>query len=68
MIAQIADHAAADLEALFNGDAQTLHRGNRCGVMNGDLGGGFEELDYDSADAIELTVKFVSDWWKETIV
>lgn len=37
-------------------------------MINGDLGGGFEELDYDSTDAIELTVKFVSDWWKETIV
>lgn len=37
-------------------------------MINGELGGGFEDLDYDSADALEMTVKFVSDWWKETIV
>lgn len=37
-------------------------------MINGELSGGIDELDYDSADAIELTVKFVSDWWKETIV
>lgn len=37
-------------------------------MINGDLGGGIEELDYDSADHLEMTVKFVSDWWKETIV
>lgn len=37
-------------------------------MMNGDMNGGFEEMDYDSTDALELTVKFVSDWWKETIV
>ena len=37
-------------------------------MMNGDMSGGFEEMDYESSDALELTVKFVSDWWKETIV
>ena len=34
-------------------------------MINGDLGGGFEDLDYDSQDVLELTVKFVSDWWDE---
>lgn len=33
-------------------------------MMNGDLGG-LEEYNYETADAAELTVKFVSDWWKE---
>ena len=37
-------------------------------MMNGDMSGGFEEMDYESSDALELTVKFVSDWWKENIV
>ena len=37
-------------------------------MINGDLGGGFEDLDYDSSDHLEMTVKFVSDWWQETIV
>lgn len=37
-------------------------------MMNGDMSGGFEDLDYETADALNLTVKFVSDWWKETIV
>lgn len=37
-------------------------------MMNGDLGGGFEDLDYESSDALTVTAKFVSDWWKETIV
>ena len=37
-------------------------------MINGELGGGFEELDYESGDHLEMTVKFVSDWWKETIV
>lgn len=34
-------------------------------LMDG-LGGNQEDLDYDSADAQELTVKFRSDWWTET--
>ena len=37
-------------------------------MINGELGGGFEELDYEAGDHLEMTVKFVSDWWKETIV
>lgn len=37
-------------------------------MINGDLGGGFEDLDYESSDALEMTVKLVSDWWSETIV
>lgn len=36
-------------------------------MMNGDIAGSQEDLDYDSADALELTVKFKSDWWKETM-
>lgn len=36
-------------------------------MMNGDLGGYLEDFDYESSDACELTVKFVSDWFKETI-
>ena len=35
-------------------------------MINGDMDG-INELNYDSSDAQELTVKFVSDWWKETI-
>lgn len=36
-------------------------------MINGDMDG-IADLDYESSDALELTVKFVSDWWKETIV
>lgn len=36
-------------------------------MINGDLSGA-DELNYDTADAQELEVKFVSDWWKETMV
>ena len=36
-------------------------------MMNGDISGSQEDLDYESADALELTVKFKSDWWKETM-
>lgn len=36
-------------------------------MLNGDIGG-MEEYNYDTADAAELTVKFVSDWWQETKV
>lgn len=37
-------------------------------MINGDIQGSHEELDYDSADALELVVKFKSDWWTETMV
>lgn len=36
-------------------------------MMNGGLDG-FDELNYDTADPITLTVKFVSDWWTESEV
>lgn len=36
-------------------------------MMNGDMDG-ISDLDYDSTDPLELSVKFVSDWWKETMV
>lgn len=36
-------------------------------MINGDLGGSHEDLDYDSTDPLELTVKFKSDWWNETM-
>lgn len=32
------------------------------------IAGSQEDLDYDSADALELTVKFRSDWWTETML
>ena len=35
-------------------------------MINGDMDG-LADLDYESADALELTVKFVSDWWTETM-
>jgi hypothetical protein len=28
---------------------------------------GLGDLDYESTDSLNLTVKFKSDWWKETI-
>ena len=34
-------------------------------MMNGDLGG-IDEYDYSNGEAVEFTVKFVSDWWDET--
>lgn len=34
-------------------------------MINGGLDG-MSDLDYDSADAQTLTVKFVSDWWDDT--
>lgn len=37
-------------------------------MINGDIAGAQEDLDYENADALDLTVKFVSDWWKETMV
>lgn len=36
-------------------------------MINGDLTG-LDELNYDATDALELEVKFVSDWWQETMV
>lgn len=36
-------------------------------MINGDMDG-INDLDYESADAVELSVKFVSDWWQETMV
>ena len=36
-------------------------------MISGDLDG-LNTLDYETGDALELTVKFVSDWWKETTV
>ena len=27
-----------------------------------------EDVDYDNADALDLTVKFVSDWWTEDML
>lgn len=35
-------------------------------MINGDLNG-LGELDYDNAEAQELTVKFVSDWWDDNL-
>lgn len=35
-------------------------------MMNGGVEG-FDELNYETADALQISVKFVSDWWKETI-
>lgn len=34
-------------------------------MINGDITG-LNELDYDSGEAVTLSVKLVSDWWKET--
>ena len=34
-------------------------------MINGDLTG-MDELNYETGDAIEISVKFVSDWWQET--
>ena len=25
----------------------------------------FDELNYDTAEALQISVKFVSDWWQE---
>lgn len=36
-------------------------------MMNGDIEG-YDELNYENSDAVTITVKFVSDWWKETMV
>ena len=36
-------------------------------MINGDLTG-LDELNYETTDALELEVKFVSDSWKETMV
>lgn len=36
-------------------------------MLNGGIDGGMGELDYESQDAVEITVKFVSDWWKEKL-
>lgn len=36
-------------------------------MMNGELGGSYQDLDYDSGDACTISAKFVSDWWQETI-
>ena len=34
-------------------------------VMIGDSIGGMSEYNYESADPVNITVKFISDWWKE---
>ena len=36
-------------------------------MMNGGPEG-FDELNYDTTEAVQITVKFVSDWWQETIL
>lgn len=36
-------------------------------MMNGDIAG-IDEYDYANGEAVEITVKFVSDWWQETRV
>ena len=36
-------------------------------MMNGDIGGSFGDLDYESGDAVTIEVPFVSDWWEETM-
>ena len=35
-------------------------------MMNGGVEG-FDELNYETAEALQISVKFVSDWWQETI-
>lgn len=35
-------------------------------MMNGPIDG-YNDLDYDATDAIQITIPFVSDWWQETI-
>ncbi len=34
-------------------------------MMNGDMTG-IDELNYETGEAAEISVKFVSDWWQET--
>lgn len=34
-------------------------------MMNGPIQGSQEDLDYETVEALELVVKFKSDWWKE---
>ena len=34
--------------------------------MMGDAPTGLDDLDYESAEPVEIEVKFVSDWWKDT--
>lgn len=36
-------------------------------MMNGPMTGNLDELDYGAGDPRDLNVKFVSDWWQETI-
>lgn len=36
-------------------------------MINGNLEGYIGEMDYTSDEAQQLTVKFVSDWWQETM-
>lgn len=58
-------------------DFMRVVQGNRAGdiyhdvvfkdvMINGDIEG-IDELNYDSTDPVNITVKFVSDWWKETM-
>lgn len=35
-------------------------------MMNGDIGG-WDEMNYETTEAAQLNVKFVSDWWDETM-
>lgn len=34
-------------------------------VMMSDAPTGLDDLDYDSADPVEIEIKFVSDWWQD---
>lgn len=36
-------------------------------MMNGNLSGWNSDMDYDNKEAATLSVKFVSDWWQETM-
>lgn len=36
-------------------------------MMNGPLTGYLDELNYDTGEAAEISAKFISDWWQETM-
>ena len=36
-------------------------------MTNGELGGSFQDLDYETGEAATITLKLVSDWWQETM-
>jgi hypothetical protein len=64
-----ADYCAEWLKvSIANAEGDIYHEVVFKDVMMNGGPEGFDELNYDTTEAVQITVKFVSDWWQETIL